>query len=316
MKLCVTRGKSTSCLSGMGKHFRPASIPYPSCLIRVPLSQCLLNYKMHSRGYNSKMYKYLQLARPKFLQPNGYTEVSSCTHLSTLDRLSPSSYREAAAMGTPRPRNRSRTAGTSGYSWMLWPRLSRTVPSLERARVRSGPAEPRLAPGLPSPASPALVERGVYVRVHPERPERVICERKKVGVSQPARAQGLESSYWGLEKYGALRNFPQSGPSPRSNTASFGSRAMTRARRLCAGRQALRSQLSGRRRASEKRRLERRQPSWEGRSQDHTRAPSGGGGGEGPQQSTVADSSHDPRVSLRSLPLFLHPTQPHHILLN
>ena len=117
-------------------------------------------------------------------------------------------------MGTPRPRNRSRTSGTSGYSWMLWPRLSRTVPSLETARVRSAPAEPRLAPGLPSPASPALVERGVYVRVHPERPERVICEREKMRVSQPARAQGLESSYWALEKYCALRNFPQPGPSP------------------------------------------------------------------------------------------------------
>ena len=129
-------------------------------------------------------------------------------------------------MGTPRPRNRSRTSGTSGYSWMLWPRLSRTVPSLETARVRSAPAEPRLAPGLPSPASPVLVERGVYVRVHPERPERVICEREKMRVSQPARAQGLESSYWALEKYCALRNFPQPGPSPRSKTASLGSRAM------------------------------------------------------------------------------------------
>ena len=50
------------------------------------------------------------------LHGKGYKEVSSCTHLSTLDRLSPSSYREAAAMGTPRPCNRSRTAGTSGYS--------------------------------------------------------------------------------------------------------------------------------------------------------------------------------------------------------
>lgn len=234
------------------------------------------------------------------MQPKGYTEVSSCTHLSTLDRLSPSSYREAAAMGTPRPRNRSRTSGTSGYSWMLWPRLSRTVPSLETARVRSAPAEPRLAPGLPSPASPALVERGVYVRVHPERPERVICEREKMRVSQPARAQGLESSYWALEKYCALRNFPQPGPSPRSKTASLGSRAMTRARRLCARRQALLSQLSGRRRASEKRRLERRQAKLGRSAQDRTRAPSGGGGGEGPQQSTVADSSYDPQVSARS----------------
>lgn len=234
-------------------------------------------------------------------------EVSSCTHLSTLDRLSPSSYREAAAMGTPRPRNRSRTSGTSGYSWMLWPRLSRTVPSLERARVRSAPAEPRLAPGLPGPASPALVERGVYVRVHPERPERVICERK-VGVSQsqPARVQGHKSRYWGLEKYCALRNFPQSGPSPRSKTASFGSRAMTRARRLCARRQALLSQLGGRRLSSEKRRLERRRAEL-GRSvpRPHKGALSWWRRG---RTSAKYHRSHNPQVSARYLPLFLHLT--------
>lgn len=64
--------------------------------------------------------------------------------------------------------------------------------------MRSAPAEPRLAPGLPSPASPALVERGVYVRVHPERPERVVCEREKMGVSQPAEGAGPREQLLGF----------------------------------------------------------------------------------------------------------------------
>lgn len=107
---------------------------------------------------------------------------------------------------------------------MVWPRLSCTVPSLEKARVRSAPAG-LPGPDPPSPASPALVERGVYVRVHPEWPECIICERKK-GEGSDRRAQGLESCNWGLEA-SALRNSPQWGPSPRSKTASSGSTAMT-----------------------------------------------------------------------------------------
>jgi hypothetical protein len=104
---------------------------------------------------------------------------SALVHISfSVSRIvaSPPSYREAAAMGTPRPCNRSRTAGTSGYSRTFWPSLSRTVPSLERAREHSAPAGFLLAPVLPILASPAFVERGIYVRVHPERPERVIYE--------------------------------------------------------------------------------------------------------------------------------------------
>lgn len=52
------------------------------------------------------------------------------------------SYREAAATGTPRLCNRSKTSGTSGYSRMFWPRLSRTVPSLERVTHAQLPPSP------------------------------------------------------------------------------------------------------------------------------------------------------------------------------
>ena len=214
-------------------------------MTQVALSQCLLN-KMHRRGYNSKnIYTPANLHRLNFCSQGVTREVSSCMHLSALDRLSRSSYREAAATGTPKPCNRSRTLGTSGYSRTAWPRLSRTVPSLERARVCSAPAGPRLAPGLPSPASPALVERRVYVRVHPERPQRVICERKEGEVSAWAGA-GPREHQLGFGKNCALRNSSQSSPSPRSKTTSFGSRAMTRARKLRARRRAFLPRLPGR----------------------------------------------------------------------
>lgn len=64
---------------------------------------------------------------------------------------------------------------------------------------------PTLWPVLPSPPSPALVEWGVYVRVHPEWPERVICAGKKEEGSA-WKGQGLENWNWGLEKESALRN--------------------------------------------------------------------------------------------------------------
>lgn len=182
-------------------------------------------------------------------------------------------------------RNRSRTSGTSGTAGCSGPAHLQPAPSPERASALSscgaqpGPRWP------PSPASPALGERG-STRVHPERPERVICEEAKVGVSQPALVQGHKSRYWGSEKYCALRNLPQSGPSPRSKTASFGSRADSQAVRTEAGSysHSLRWPPAGLRET-----VTRASPS---RAEKvGTKTAQGrpcGGGGEGPQQSTIA----------------------------
>lgn len=76
---------------------------------------------------------------------------------------------------------------------MVCPLLSRIVPSLE------GGSEKRFSSSLasqvlPSSASPALVERGVNMGIHPEGPERVICKRMEVeeGFSLGGHEAGLE----------------------------------------------------------------------------------------------------------------------------
>lgn len=71
------------------------------------------------------------------------------------------------------------------------------------------------------------------MRVHPERPERVICGRTHGELRLRARAPRGPPPGFGRER---PANLPSPVPSPRSKTASFGSRSMVGSSRLRAPR--------------------------------------------------------------------------------